>query len=82
MKLANVGGRAVIVSNGQAIDVALASQGAFGPDLRSVYDQWERFLAAAPTLTGPATPIDETRLGPPSPQPRPCGRKVAHRRRC
>ncbi|MFM8531640.1 MAG: fumarylacetoacetate hydrolase family protein, partial [Ilumatobacteraceae bacterium] len=70
MKLANVGGRATIVINGQGIDVAQASNGAFGPDLRSVYDQWERFSTAAPSYASPTVPLDESRLGPPSPQPR------------
>lgn len=70
MRLANVSGRAAIVNNGRVVDIAEASNGAFGPDLRSVYDEWERFVAAAPAFTAPSTPLDETRLGPPSPEPR------------
>lgn len=71
MRLANVEGRATILTDEGGVDVATVSVGAFGPDLRSVYDDWDEFRAFAAAqdhLGGP--PVDETRLGPPSPQPR------------
>jgi 2-keto-4-pentenoate hydratase/2-oxohepta-3-ene-1,7-dioic acid hydratase in catechol pathway len=70
MKLANLDGRAVIVTAAGAIDVAEASGRRFGPALRSVYEEWDEFLAVAPSLKGEAVSIDEARLGPPSPDPR------------
>lgn len=71
MKLGNMGGRAVIVTDRGAIDIEQASGGEFGPDLRSVYDEWDRFVAAAPALAeGSATQLDEAALGAPSPEPR------------
>ena len=41
MKLANLEGRAVLVSDQGAIDVSSASGGAFGPDPRAVFDDWD-----------------------------------------
>lgn len=74
MKLANLDGRAALVTPAGAVDVHRASGGEFGPDLAAVYDDWERFTAAAPRLlaaTGSGVePLDEARLGPPSPAPR------------
>lgn len=70
MKLANLDGRAVLVTDGGAIDVATATGGAFGPHLHAVYDRWPDFVAAAATLSGTPAPFDERRLGPPSPTPR------------
>ena len=70
MRLANLDGRATIVVDGSGIDVAEASGGRFGPGLPAIYDDWTAFLAAAGGLAGgTATPLDESRLGPPSPSP-------------
>jgi len=70
MKLANAGGRAAIVIDAELVDIATASDGRYGPDLRSVYDRWDEFTAEAPGFTGPTTAMDEPTLGPPSPEPR------------
>jgi len=70
MKLANVSGRAAIVMDGEALDVATASGDRFGPDLVSVYEQWEDFRDWAEAASGDTTPIDSTTLGAPSPMPR------------
>jgi 2,4-didehydro-3-deoxy-L-rhamnonate hydrolase len=71
MKLANVDDRATIVTPEGGVDVAEASAGRLGPSLTSVYAEWQEFVEMVPTLcTSPATPIDESKLGAPSPQPR------------
>jgi 2-keto-4-pentenoate hydratase/2-oxohepta-3-ene-1,7-dioic acid hydratase in catechol pathway len=71
MRLANLDGRATIVVDGGGVDVAEASGGRFGPDLPRVYADWVAFRAAAPDVVsaGTVTDLDETRLGPPSPNP-------------
>lgn len=73
MKLANLEGRAVLVTEQGAIDVSSASGGAFGPDPRAVFDDWDAFRSWADgaDLSGATTtPIAEAALGPPSPEPR------------
>jgi 2,4-didehydro-3-deoxy-L-rhamnonate hydrolase len=71
MKLANLEGRATLVDDGLARDVAEASGGRFGPALSDVYDAWDDFRAAAGGLGDhPGRPFDDRRLGPPSPCPR------------
>jgi 2,4-didehydro-3-deoxy-L-rhamnonate hydrolase len=76
MRLANLGGRATIISepdptHGRGIDVATASGGQFGPDVQPLFDDWASFHAFAAALdTGAAVPIDQTLLGPPVPAPR------------
>jgi len=74
MRLANVAGRAVVMtSDRDGFDVSTASNGRFGPGLRSVYDDWTSFtgwareVASAPDA---AVTIDRASLGPPSPEPR------------
>lgn len=71
MRLANLDGRAVLVTPEQtAVDVAEASAGRFGPDPAALYGDWQAFRDWAGTveLAGGVT-IDPTRLGPPSPRP-------------
>ncbi len=71
MKLANVDDRATIVTPNGGVDVAEASAGRIGPALSSVYAEWPEFVEMVPTLsTAPAAPIDDSRLGAPSPEPR------------
>ncbi len=71
MRLGNLDGRATIVTGSDGIDVATASDGRFGPDLRSVYEQWSEFRAFWHDLsTGGSSPLDESRLGSPAPDPR------------
>jgi 2-keto-4-pentenoate hydratase/2-oxohepta-3-ene-1,7-dioic acid hydratase in catechol pathway len=71
MRLADLDGRATIVTDDGGIDVASWSGGRFGPDIHGVYDDWAAFRDAAAALdVAPMTPIDETALGPPSPRPR------------
>lgn len=71
MKLANLDGRAAVITDAGAIDVASATDSAFGPDLASVYQRWHEFLAAAASIDpAQAQPFDEAALGAPSPMPR------------
>ena len=70
MKIANHGGRAVIVDGDTILDIATASDGRFGPDPQSVFEQWEAFCAAARSLSGSVEPLDESRLGNPVGVPR------------
>lgn len=73
MKLANLDGRAVIVAaEGAAVDVERASQGAYGPQLQGLYDDWAGFSTwvGSADLDQTSDAIDPERLGPPSPTPR------------
>ena len=72
MRITNLQGRAVIVStDGSAVDVATASDGRFGPDPQSLYDQWDDFRQwAAAHDTDGGQPLDPTRIGPVVPRPR------------
>jgi 2,4-didehydro-3-deoxy-L-rhamnonate hydrolase len=76
MKLANLDGRATIISDPdparvRGIDVATASGGQFGPDVQPLFDDWRPFLDFAAALdTKGAVPVDQLLLGPPVPAPR------------
>lgn len=72
MKLANIDGRAALVVGGNtAVDVHKVSDGRFGPDAASLYDDWAAFADwAQQAPTDGATSFDPTQLGAPSPTPR------------
>ena len=83
MRIANHGGRAVIVvpadtadaTGSYAIDVAEASGGTIGPDMRSVYDHWDDVVAIAANVKHSGSDpkrfaFDEAQLGCPVPEPR------------
>ena len=76
MRLANLGGRATLVipgSDDRGIDIAEASGGKFGPDVQSLYEEWDAFRAFASGLdlsTAPTVTLDETELRAPVPAPR------------
>src|SRR5689334_10491324 len=82
MRLANHAGRATLVLDGTdgdttvGVDLAAATDGVLGPDLRSTYDRWpevlDRVATLDPTSVDPAARVslDVARLGPPSPEPR------------
>ena len=71
MRLANHGGRAVLVlDEDRGADVYSASSGQFGPDPQHVYDHWGEFRAwAATARPDPNVVLDRGVLGPPSPRP-------------
>jgi 2-keto-4-pentenoate hydratase/2-oxohepta-3-ene-1,7-dioic acid hydratase in catechol pathway len=70
----NVGGRLTLLTPEGLRDVGDLSQGAFGPDIQAVYDQWPQFAAWAQRRTRPGlaedVPEDTATIGPPSPRPR------------
>ncbi|MBA3303379.1 MAG: fumarylacetoacetate hydrolase family protein [Acidimicrobiia bacterium] len=70
MRLANVGGRAVLVLGDAVSDVAEASGGRFGPDLRSVYEGWNDFRDFAAGVSAGTGPLVEAELACPVPEPR------------
>jgi 2-keto-4-pentenoate hydratase/2-oxohepta-3-ene-1,7-dioic acid hydratase in catechol pathway len=79
VKLANVAGRAVVVTTDAApggirrgVDVAEASAGRFGPDVHDVYESWTAFRAFATELEGdsPTVEVHEAHLHSPAPRPR------------
>ena len=59
MRLANLAGRAVLLTDGGAVDIERLTSGKFGPSSRSVLDQWEAFRAAVTGL-----PLDEAERMP------------------
>ena len=59
MRLANIGGRANVVVDGGVIDVAHATDGAFGPDLISCFARIDELVAAMAGITGPVAPLDQ-----------------------
>ena len=73
MRIANRGGRAVLLGQGVALDVATASDGRFGPDPMSVYRAWREFSAWASRIDvdgDPGTqPVEAAGLDAPVPTP-------------
>ena len=69
MKLANVNGRASLVLGDEIADVAIASDGRFGPDPMAVYDDWAGFVAFASSVTTGTGPLVEADLHCPVPSP-------------
>lgn len=73
MRIANHNSRAVLLTSDETgVDIHTASEGRFGPDLPSLYTEWEAFTAWAQRLSGLAADvaIDRYLLGSPSPAPR------------
>ncbi|MDX6299928.1 MAG: hypothetical protein QOF53_1142 [Nocardioidaceae bacterium] len=70
MRIANVAGRASLLVDDGAVDIAGASGGRFSPDPQSLYDNWDAFRIWAATLgSASTTPYDPSDLGPPVPRP-------------
>jgi 2,4-diketo-3-deoxy-L-fuconate hydrolase len=74
MRLANVNGRAALLSGGCMADIAKLSEGRFGPDPMSIYLDWDAFVDFASTVaagTDPfVEPFGEIELRNPVPHPR------------
>ncbi len=81
MKFANVRDRATVLLDDGCVDVALASEGRFGPDVNAVYQSWDAFrgwwseLVAAgsageSTAGFRAGPVEDVELGTVSPHAR------------
>jgi 2-keto-4-pentenoate hydratase/2-oxohepta-3-ene-1,7-dioic acid hydratase in catechol pathway len=70
VRVANLEGRlALITPEETAMDVALASDGRFGPDPMSAFEDWEAFIEWAASAEGEAGAFDPAELGPPVPRP-------------
>lgn len=70
MRIANLGGRLVIVTETGAVDVEAASQGRFGPDPTAVYRHWADFVAWTALVGLPdGVPFDDAELGAVVPEP-------------
>ena len=71
MRVGNLDGRVTLFFDGRAVDIAKASDGAYGPDPQQVYDNWDGFRSWSGTAKLPAgRDYDPMRLGPPVPAPR------------
>ncbi len=70
MKIAQHNGRAVIVIGDTVADIANATQGRIGPDMSSVFDNWDEVVALGQSITTGDTPLDMATLGCPAPTPR------------
>jgi len=71
MRLANLGGRLVIVKSDHALDVESASNGRFGADPQAIYEDWAEFSTWAKTADfTSAGGFDEADLKAPVPRPR------------
>ncbi|MCQ2001011.1 fumarylacetoacetate hydrolase family protein [Arthrobacter zhaoxinii] len=71
MRIANLHGRAVLVRDGQALDIEKASAGKFGPAPLGLYEDWDTFRAWAEGADySDARPYDENELDAPVPNPR------------
>ncbi len=70
MRIGNLAGRAVIITDDGAVDVHTASGGRFGPDPSAVFEAWADFSAWAAGCDAAATPFQLTDLQAPSPAPR------------
>ncbi|GAA3201959.1 fumarylacetoacetate hydrolase family protein [Microbacterium terregens] len=71
MRIANLSGRAVLIHQGHAVDIAGASSGRFGPAPRAIFDAWDEFTHwSASTELPVGDEFDPAALGPPIPDPR------------
>jgi 2-keto-4-pentenoate hydratase/2-oxohepta-3-ene-1,7-dioic acid hydratase in catechol pathway len=76
MKIANLDGRATLVTDSGAVDIAVASDGRYGPDPQGLFDDWAGFRDWAATasidqaLAADGAAIEPSRLGAPVPRPR------------
>ena len=70
MRIGNLSGRLVLVTDQGAIDVEKSSAGRFGADPQAVYQRWREFRDwGATASTDDAAPFRLDELGPPAPRP-------------
>ena len=71
MRIGNLAGRLVLLTETGAIDVAAASGGRFSPEPTALYDQWDDLLDwSARVDPAAARPYEESALLAPVPEPR------------
>jgi 2,4-didehydro-3-deoxy-L-rhamnonate hydrolase len=70
VRIANLNGRLVVLTQRGAVDVEAHSLGRFGPDPAAVYERWAEFAPwAASVGDDVGESFDEASLGAPSPRP-------------
>ena len=70
MKIANYDGRASLIVDDGVIDIQQASNGAYGPDVQGLYEDFAAFVAAAGAFDlTKSVALDRTKLGSPVPKP-------------
>ena len=71
MRIGNLAGRLIILTDNGALDVARASAGRFGPEPQAIYPQWREFLAWAADVSDAGAELYELEsLRAPAPAPR------------
>ncbi|WP_410589274.1 fumarylacetoacetate hydrolase family protein [Amycolatopsis sp. lyj-23] len=70
MRIANLAGRLVLITEAGAVDVERASNQRFSPDPQAVYARWDEFTAwTRDAEHANATPFDDADLQAPAPNP-------------
>jgi 2-keto-4-pentenoate hydratase/2-oxohepta-3-ene-1,7-dioic acid hydratase in catechol pathway len=70
MRVANAGGRAVLIRDDGFVDIATASNGALPHDPQAIYERWDEVRALADRAPDVHGPLDPSRLLAPVPRPR------------
>ena len=71
MRIGNHDNRAAIVTEDRVVDIATLSDGAVGPDMRSVFDNWDQVRALDSIAASAASsPFNPALLSCPVPEPR------------
>jgi 2-keto-4-pentenoate hydratase/2-oxohepta-3-ene-1,7-dioic acid hydratase in catechol pathway len=70
VKIANVDGRAALIIDDSVADIAVASDGRFGPDPMDVFLKWDDFAEWAASISAGTEALDANRLRCPVPAPR------------
>jgi 2-keto-4-pentenoate hydratase/2-oxohepta-3-ene-1,7-dioic acid hydratase in catechol pathway len=70
MRIANLAGRLVLITDGGAVDVERVSGEGFGYSPQAIYDRWTEFREWAATVAVDGTAFDVRELGAPAPLPK------------
>jgi 2,4-didehydro-3-deoxy-L-rhamnonate hydrolase len=69
MRIANLAGRAVLLTGDGAVDIDKASAGALGPDPQAIFDDWSQARPVLAALEGEPQPCKDSDLRAPVPRP-------------
>jgi len=70
VRIMNLAGRLAIVAGDRAVDVEVASGGAFSSDVHAAFGRWDELRRWAGSVRDADTePVPEASVGPPSPRP-------------
>lgn len=65
MRIANLAGRAALLTSDGAVDIASASGGRYGPDPMAIYSSWDEFVSWGSDVNlDSSSPYDQDDLGP------------------